>query len=163
MTGQSPKARRPQRAPTRQELAERDVYADRTARSVEAIRDSVRNWRNGLTGFITLVTTGIVIKGRETTTGLDTTWRATISSLIAIGLVMTTIGLWLALAAETAVDWEKRSLTDIRAEYGSLISYDVARASQAARKLNHSVLVVGFGAALLLTGLLLTWWAPYTK
>ena len=147
-------------APTRDELAERDAFTARTTGSLTAVRASAQTWRNGLAAFITLVTTGIVIKGRDTTTGLDTTWRGAITALIAGGLALTVIGLWQALTAEAGTDPEKRTLTDIRATYHTLAAYDIAVASRAARQLRRAKRVVGLAITLLLTGIILTWWAP---
>ncbi len=81
-------AHKPAAAPTAADLDERDRYARLTAASAETVRRSAQTWRNGLTAFITLVTTGVVIKGRDTTAGLAAGWRALVSVLIVGGLLL---------------------------------------------------------------------------
>ena len=79
--GPEPRARKPAQAPTKADLDERDRYAKLTAGSIETVRGSAQAWRTGLTAFITLVTTGVVIKGRDTTADLASGWRAVVTVL----------------------------------------------------------------------------------
>ena len=65
------RARKPAAAPSKADLDERDRYARLTAESLGTVRGSAQAWRNGLAAFITLVTAGVVIQGRDTTSGLS--------------------------------------------------------------------------------------------
>jgi hypothetical protein len=40
--------------------------------SAEAVRGSAKTWQTAITAFITLVTTGVIIKGRDSTTDVAT-------------------------------------------------------------------------------------------
>lgn len=156
----SPKARKPARAPSLADLSERDRYARLTAASIDAVRASAQTWRNGLTAFITLVTTGVIIKGASTTTGLTTSWRLVVTILIGGALVLASVGLWQALAAEAGTDPKQQTLHDIRAGYGTLTAYQVHLAAQAARRLQWGRRAVAAAVITLLAGIIASWWAP---
>ncbi|MBV9161691.1 MAG: hypothetical protein JO309_09815 [Pseudonocardiales bacterium] len=48
-------------------LAERDAFTALARQSLPEVRASAETWCNGLTAFLTLVTTTMIIKGRDTT------------------------------------------------------------------------------------------------
>lgn len=156
----TPPARKPRSAPTPGDLAERDQYAKLTASSLSAVQASAQTWRNGLAAFITLVTAGVVIKGRDTTSGLTSGWRAAVTVLVGAGLAMAVLGLWQALCAEAGTDAKKLTLVDIRAAHGTLAAYEVALAGRAAQRLQRGRYAVIAALVLLLAGIAATWWAP---
>ena len=155
-----PQASLPTRAPSQADLEERDQYAKLTAASMDSVRGSAQAWRTGLTAFITLVTTGVVIKGRDTTAGLADGWRATVTVLIGGGLLLAVVGLWQALAAEAGTDPKKQTLQSIRNLHGTLTAYEVHLAAQAARRLEWGRRAVAGAVVFLLAGIAVTWWAP---
>jgi hypothetical protein len=161
-TSPAPRARKPAQAPSRSDLDERDRYARLTAASVDTVRGSAQAWRNGLTVFITLVTTAVVFQGRDTTAGLTAGWRTAITILIGGGLLLAVLGLWQTLAAEAGTDPEKQTLQDIRAIHGTLTAYEIHLAASAARRLQWGRRAVAGAITALLTGIALTWWAPAT-
>jgi hypothetical protein len=158
--GRAPVARQPAHGPSKADLEERDRYAELTANSVHIVRTTAQAWRTGLTAFITLVTTGVVIKGRDTTAGLSTGWRVLITVLIGGGLLLAVVGLWQALAAEAGTDPQKQTLQDIRATYGTLSAYEIHLAGQAARRLQWGRSAVGAAVLFILAGIVVAWWAP---
>lgn len=155
-----PRASLPARPLSKVDLAERDRFAKLTAASADSVRGSAQAWRTGLAAFITLVTTGVVIKGRDTTTGLSAGWRATITILVAGGLLLAVAGLWQALAAEVGTDPKKQTLQGIRRDHGTLAAYEVYLAAQAARRLQWGRRTVAAAVVLLLAGIAVAWWAP---
>jgi len=158
----APQARKPDQAPSRSDLDERDRYAKLTSASTDTVRGSAQAWRNGLTAFITLITTAVVIQGRNTTTGLSTGWRTAVTILIGGGLVLAVVGLWQALAAEAGTDPELQTLQGIRAAHGTLTAYEVHLAAAASRRLQWGRRAVAGALTAFLTGIALTWWAPAT-
>lgn len=124
------------------------------------MRSSAQAWRTGLAAFITLVTTGVVIKGRDTTTGLSGGWRASITVLVAGGLLLAVAGLWQALAAEAGTDPQRQTLQSIRKKHGTLAAYEVYLAAEAARRLQWGRRMVAAAVVLLLAGIAVAWWAP---
>jgi hypothetical protein len=127
---------------------------------METVRASARTWRTGLTAFITLVTTGVVIKGRDTTAGLAGAWRAPVTILVGGGLLLAVIGLWHVLAAEAGTDPRKQTLQTIRKGYGTLDAYQVHLADLAASRLKTGRRAVAAAVVFLLAGIAVTWWAP---
>jgi hypothetical protein len=127
---------------------------------MNTVRECARTWRNGLTAFITLVTTGVVIRGRDTTAGLSGGWRTLVTVLIGGGLLLAVAGLWQALAAEVGTDPRKQTLQDIRAVHGTLSAYEVYLAAKAARRLQWGRRAVAAAVLFLLAGVAVTWWVP---
>lgn len=159
-TAPVPPPRKPAATPSKSDLTERDRYAKQAAACLDDVRASAQTWRTGLTAFITLVTTGVVIKGRDTTADLTSGWRALVTVLIGGGLLLAVIGLWQALAAEAGTDPKTQTLEDIRAAHGTLDAYDVYLADKASRRLQWGIRAVACAVALLLAGIVATWWAP---
>jgi hypothetical protein len=158
--GPVPRARKPAAAPTKADLDERDRYARLTAGSLDAVRGSAQAWRNGLAAFITLVTAGVVLQGRDSTSGLPGSWRAAVTVLVGGGLMLAVAGLWQALAAEAGTSPRSQTLHDIRAAHGTLAAFEVHLAAQSARRLQLARRAVAAAVTLLLAGITATWWAP---
>jgi hypothetical protein len=154
------RARLPQRAPSKADLDERDRYARLAAGSADTVRASAQAWRTGLTAFITLVTTGVVIKGRDSTSGLPVSWRVAVIVLVGGGLLLAVLGLWQALAAEAGTRPQKQTLQDIRAAYGTLTTYQVHLADSAAGRLRWGIRAATAAITLLIAGIAATWVAP---
>jgi hypothetical protein len=155
-----PRARLPERHLTRADLEERDRYAKLAAGSADTVRASAQAWRTGLTAFITLVTTGVVIKGRDSTAGLPANWRILVIVLVGGGLLLTVLGLWQALAAEAGTRPQKHTLQDIRDAYGTLTTYQVHLADTAAGQLRWGIRAAAAAITLLIAGIAATWVAP---
>lgn len=160
MTADLPPARRPAAPPSPSDLAERDRYAVVTAGALDAVRASAQAWRNGLAAFLTLVTTGIIIKGRDTAANLPTGWRALITLLIGGGLALAIVGLWQALAAEAGTSVRPQVIEDIRASNTTLDAYLLTLAHSAGERLRWGRYTVAGALVCLLAGIILTWWAP---
>jgi hypothetical protein len=156
----NPKPRKPATAPDRASLAERDRFADLHRTQSASLNATAQSWRNGLAAFITLVTTGLVIKGQDSAAALPTTWRLAVTLLLGGGLALTVTGLWLTLAAEAGSDMRLRSLPDIRREYGSLAGYELHVVDNGAKALARGRYAVALALVLLLAGIITTWWAP---
>ncbi|MGN9757926.1 hypothetical protein [Streptomyces sp. SD31] len=158
MTGYRP--RRPTSAPSAFDIAERDAFGEMSAASLDAVRSSAETWRNGLTAFLTLVTTGVVIKGRDTTSVLTTGWKTALTLLIGGGLLAALMGLWQALAAQAGTRPRATTLSAVHDRYGSVAAYKVALAVAAAQRLRRAQYLVALALTLLLAGIVVTWWAP---
>ncbi len=140
--------------------ADREAFDALVKDSVSSVRSMAAAWRTGLTALITLVTTGIIITGRTATTTLAVPWRIAVTAAIGGGLALALAGLWLALAAEVGARIRLQTLDDIRAQYASVQAYLVGQAASAGRRLQTARTMVGIALGLLVTGVLLTWWAP---
>ncbi len=158
--GRPPVARLPRSAPSKADLDERDRFAKVTAGSPDAVRASAQAWRTGLTAFITLVTTGVVIQGRNSTASLPAGWRAAAIAAVGGGLTLAMLGLWQALAAEAGTRPRKETLQEIRASYGSLTTYQAHLADTAAARLHWGIRAATAAIAVLFAGIVVTWVAP---
>jgi len=140
--------------------ADRAAFEALETEALPTVRAMVSAWRTGLTGLITLVTTGIILTGRTATTDLSPPWRAAITLTIGAGLGLAIIGLWHTLAAEVGTRTRLHTLDDIRARYASVQAYQTGQAAAAGARLHTARILVAAALALLLAGVLLTWWAP---
>lgn len=155
-----PVAATPAGRPRPVSAADREAFDALVTQSLSAVRSMAAAWRTGLTALITLVTTGIILTGRTATATLALPWRIAITLAIGAGLGLAILGLWHALAAEAGVRTRLHTLDDIRARYASVQAYQVGQAAAAGRRLQAARAVAAAALGLLLTGVLLTWWAP---
>lgn len=152
--------RKPSSGPSQGSLAERDAFAALARQSLPGVRGSAETWRNGLIAFLTLVTTGVILKGRDTTAGLPTSWRVLVTVFIGGGLVLAVVGLWRVLAAQAGTRYRLSTREDIRRAYGTVETYQVALADRATDDLNTGRRFVIAALAFLLIGIGVTWWVP---
>ncbi|MEV7094526.1 hypothetical protein AB0M80_17000 [Amycolatopsis sp. NPDC051045] len=152
--------RKPEGPPSEADLAEREAFNALVHESLTSVRSSAETWRNGLTAFITLVTTGIVIKGRESTSLLEVGWRVAVTAFLGVGLACAVLGLWQTLAAQAGTRAGTVHLTEVLRDYGSVAAYSVALAAAAARRMRRARILVGVALSFLLSGIVANWWAP---
>jgi hypothetical protein len=152
--------RRPSSAPSQGSLVERDAFTALARQSLPEVRASAEAWRNGLTAFLTLVTAAVIIKGRDTTAGLPTSWRVLVTVLIGGGLALAVAGLWRVLAAQAGTRYRLSTRQDIRRAYGTVDAYQIAVADQATDDLDTGRRLVVAALAFLLIGVGVSWWAP---
>lgn len=155
-----PARRRSASGPDRVGDTERAAFEALVTSSLPAVRASAQTWRNGLTALITLVTAGIVIQGRTGMADLATGWRAAITLLIGGGLAVAVAGLWQTLSAEAGSRADVQTLAGIHARHASVAAYQVALAGIAGRHLRRARVCVAVALALLVSGVVTTWWAP---
>ncbi|GAA2650791.1 hypothetical protein [Paractinoplanes durhamensis] len=149
----------PARAPAASDLAERDRFTELARESARAVRTSAEAWRNGLAAFITLVTTGVVLQGRNSVATLAVGWRVAATLLVAAGLTAAVAGLWQALTVQAGIP-VAIALPEVRRRFGSLQALEIATAVRDARRLRLARRWVAAALALLLAGVVVTWWAP---
>lgn len=154
--------RKPSAPPSPSSLAERDAFTALAHQSLQQVQASAEAWRNGLTAFLTLITTAVIIKGRDTTAGLAIPWRILITVLIGGGLALAVAGLWQVLAAQAGTRYRLSTRQDIHRTYHTIAAYHVALADQATRHLDTGRRLVLAALAFLLTGIGVSWWAQPT-
>jgi len=157
---QSPRARKPQGAPTAADLAERDAYAKVTADSAQAVRGSAKTWQAALAGFLTLATAGVFLKGRDSTADLPAGWKLFVVTSVGVGLLFAISALWHTVAAEAGTHPQRKTLQEIRNTYGTLNAYQVHLAVVSARRLRWAIYSAAVAMALLIVGIAATWLAP---
>lgn len=140
--------------------ADRQAFDAMVDQALPAVRSMAAAWRTGLAGLITLVTTGVILTGRTATAELTPPWLVAVTVAVGGGIACAVVGLWQALAAEVGSRATPISLADILARHASVRAYQAGVAAAASRRLQNARLVVALSLALLLTGVVLTWWAP---
>ena len=161
--GPAYRPRKPSSAPSEGSLAERDAFTALARQSLTEVRASAEAWRNGLTAFLTLVTTGIIIKGRDTIEGLSTAGRALVTVLIVGAVALAMAGLWRVLAAQAGTRYRLSARQDIQRAYGTIEAYQLAVADRATDDLDVGRRLVVAALAMLLIGIGVSWWAPTTQ
>ena len=141
-------------------VADREAFDALAREALPTVRSMAAAWRTGLTALITLIFTGIILKGRTDTTNLALPWRIAVTLSISAGLALAIVGLWQALAAEVGARTRLHTLDDIRARYASVQAYQAGQAAAAGRRLQTARTLVAAALGLILAGVLLTWWAP---
>lgn len=132
------------------------------ADSLSSVHESIRVWRNGLAGLITLISTGAVFIGRDSVKGVAEVWRLGIAGAMASGLLLASVGLWQTLVAEAGDKTRLRSLRTIHEQYDSVAAYKVSLAMQAGSCLRRARLVAGVALGVMLLGAFIGWFAPET-
>lgn len=120
---------------------------------------TAQTWRNGLAGFVTLLTSVLILKGSDIGK-VEEPRNYMVIALLALGAAAAIWGLWAALNAEapplTDVDY-----SDTVARHGSIAAYEqnIYRSSATAlAKARHRV----FAALVLLLAGSVTWWLSPT-
>lgn len=142
--------------------SEHEAFTALVARALPETRASAQAWRNGLSALITLVAAGAVISGHTTAAAMPTGWRLAVTVTIGGSLALAMRGLWLALAAEAGSRSQPQTLEEIHAHHATVAAYEVALANRAAQRLQTARDTTAVALALLLGGIILTWWAPST-
>ena len=140
--------------------ADREAFDILVKDALPAVRSMAAAWRTGLTALVTLVTTGVVLTGRNAAATLTVPWRIAVTLSVGLGLALALAGLWNALTAEVGARARLHTLDDIRDRYASVTAYQVGLAAAASRRLSTARIFVAASLVLLLAGVLLTWWAP---
>jgi hypothetical protein len=151
--------RRPDIGPSAEDLQQRERWNAYVESSLDTATASAEKWRTGLGAFVTLVTTGLLIKGPEAASDLRTGWRIALTVLLGGGLALAVMGLWLALMA-AAGSARPRSLEQLMSEFGSIDLMKVALARKAVRFLRGARGLVAVALVMLGAGLITWWWAP---
>lgn len=161
MTTTPPNPQHPPRPqpPTPESIADRAAFASLVDNSLDHAQSTAEKWRTGLASLVTIATTALILKGPEQSSDLSTGWRIPITALLAAGLVVAIVGLWLALSAAAGTPATK-TYESITRDYGSVKAYQVAEASASARLLRHARSTVVASLALFIAGMVTWWWAP---
>ncbi len=150
--------RLPPAGPSAADVADRDLWEKAAEGSLASVQAAAEKWRTGLAAFVTLVTSGLLLKGPEAASDLSDLWRTILTVLGGGGLALAVLGLWQALrAAGTA---SKLRYEDVIGRHGSFKQYQVAAANVASSSLGRARMLVGWSLMLLGITVFAWWWAP---
>ena len=154
-----PKFKKPDRAPTVEDLDNRQLWDTLSSSSLQSTQAAAEKWRNGLAAFITIVTGSLLFKGPGFATQVPTNWRALLSVLTGLGLAAAIGGLWLALRAAAGTP-AHLNLSDITRRFGGVKQFQVACAAKASEALRWGKLLVLLSLVTLGTAALCWSWTP---
>jgi hypothetical protein len=155
---ETPPFRKPAKAPSAATAADLNEWLELRDAGLARTTAKATVWRNGLAGFVTLLTSVLVLKGSDLTALAQPYRSMTIVGLLG-GTALAIIGLWFALAAEAPAEG-RASREAVIEKYGSVASYLqwVALASQ--KKLRLARRYVAAALILLLVGFASWWTGP---
>jgi hypothetical protein len=153
------RVRRPAHGPTPDQVADRDRWEALTTSSLPSVQAAAEKWRTGLAAFVTLVTGGLLLKGPQAASDLDTGWRVGITVLTGAGLALAVAGLWLALRAAAGAPGAV-SYPDIVRRFGGVRQFEVACARRASDALRRAKATMAVSLSLLALAIFAWWWAP---
>jgi hypothetical protein len=140
-------------------MANRAAFAALVDASLDSTRASAEKWRTGLAALVTLVTTALLVKGPEAINNLPTTWRIAVTALLGIGLFLALVGLWLALSATSGMP-SAVTYDAIMASHRSVKAFQISEANTVAKQLVWARIAAIAAMTLLVSGMLISWWAP---
>lgn len=148
----------PPSGPSALDVADRDRWEELTSTSLTSVRASAEAWRNGSAALITLVGSGLLLKGPASAQDLPWEWRLLLTCLVGLGLACALGGLGLALSAAAGVPTHETYTTVRKA--GGVQLYQLSIAKAAASTLKTARKQVTVALVLLLAAAVSSWWAP---
>lgn len=124
--------------------------------SLPRAQATAETWRNGLAGFVTLLTAAVVLKGPESADQMQAGWRFAVGLLIIVGVGLAIVSLWSALRAASP-RLAAAELGSTVAQWGSVQAAEVGAALQSAKLLTHAKFLMA-GALLALALGYGGWW-----
>lgn len=149
----------PTEGPTDQSLRRQREWERRIAANRADQVKRAETWRNGLSAFLTLILSALVVGGRDAIGGLAEPWKALIAGLIAVGLLLAVMGLWLTLTAQVGGRYAFVTRTGADPDSEPEI-VDAQAAGRIARLLDRARALVAAGFVLLAAGTIASWVAP---
>lgn len=153
-----PPFRKPDSAPSSSTASDLRAWQRLTEAGPSRAKEAAATWRNGLAGFVTLLTSALVLKGSDLADISGTPkWIAVVGCLG--GTVLAIAGLWRALAAEAPAEAQV-SYTSVMSESGSVAVYEQKQALSSQNALKDARRLVFWALVALVVGIGSWWLAP---
>ncbi|MEU4711184.1 hypothetical protein AB0G00_32645 [Nocardia salmonicida] len=152
--------RKPAKAPSpsaTRDIAEWDTLV---AGSLDRATATAEKWRTGLAGFVTIVTSVLLLKGPDSQK-IERPWNFLVIGLFVIGAGLLVGGLWHALSA-SAPQSRSQNYSDIVERYGTVRAYSIAVANSIYTSLERAKLLVISALAVFGMGIVAWWLVPQT-
>lgn len=150
--------RKPASAPASSTANDLRAWQRLTEAGPSRAKEAAATWRNGLAGFVTLLTSALVLKGSDLAdiSGFPK-WTAVIGCLG--GTVLAIAGLWRALAAEAPAEAQV-SYASVISGSGSVAAYEQQQALSSQTALRGARRLVFWALVALVLGIGSWWLAP---
>ncbi len=154
-----PRFRKPAKSPTATDLKNGAEWDDLVDTSLDRVTANAEKWRTGLAGFITIVTSLLLLKGPESVSKIALPWGPVVVLLLIVAVVLTVIGLWHAQAAAAPPEKMLDRTAFFRANV-TVRAGRVAAARQALGRLRSAQRLVTAALACLVLGIAMWWLVP---
>ncbi|GGN99368.1 hypothetical protein [Nocardia rhizosphaerihabitans] len=128
--------------------------------SLDRATATAEKWRTGLAGFVTIVTSVLLLKGPDSQK-IERPWNFLVIGLLVIGAGLLVGGLWHALSA-SAPRSRSQNYSDIVDRYGTVRAYSIAVANSIYTSLERAKLLVIAALAVFGMGIVAWWLVPQT-
>lgn len=137
-----------------------DDWEKLVSTSLERAQASAEVWRNGLAGFVTILTSVLILKGPEAASSMTFCWRVGVSALFLLGAAAAIAALWQALSAASPKLTIRESVDDVTNEWGSVEAFKVGTAGDVLARLSLAKGLMLVALGLLGAGYIMWWSAP---
>lgn len=137
-----------------------DDWEKLVSTSLERAQASAEVWRNGLAGFVTILTSVLILKGPEAASSMPLCWRIGVGALFLLGVAAAIAALWQALSAASPKLTIGKSVADVTDEWGSVEAFKVGNAGNVLSRLALAKGLMLVALSLLGVGYIVWWSAP---
>jgi len=137
-----------------------DDWNNYVANSLQRETASAERWRTGLAGFVTILTTALVITGPANVEGLAAEWKWLVVGLLGVGIITALRAAWVAQSAASPTSNGVEQLHELLEKWGSVRSYEVAVAASSASQLRIAKVYMAASIVALVLGVLAWWLVP---
>lgn len=158
MTSTPPPFRKPERGPTltaARDIAEWDALV---VGSIDRATATAEKWRTGLAGFVTIITSVLLLKGPDAQK-LERPWNYLVIALLILGVMLLLKGLWTALAA-SAPGSRTQNYAEVIDKYGSVRAYSITVANSIYSALDRAKVYVLCALIAFCAGIAAWWLVP---
>jgi hypothetical protein len=139
-------------------LKDEEEFNQAAATQLTNTRKTAENWKTGLAGLLTLVTTVLFIKGKSAIEDFTPGWRIVVGLLLLFALSLAVWATWLSLRAAFGTPKLVRA-SDIAAS-GGLTGWRLQQTESAIADMNLGRVLALVAAGLVALVLALSWWTP---
>lgn len=143
-------------ASTEAALRDEEELNQAAATQLSNTRKTAENWKNGLAGLLTLVTTVLFIKGKSTVDEFTPGWRIVVGVVLLAALAVAVWGTWLSLRAAYGTPKVVRA-ADVAAQ-GGLTGWRLDQTESAIGDLTVARILAVVAAGLIAVVIALSWW-----
>lgn len=137
-------------------LRDEEDFNQAAATQLSNTRKTAENWKNGLAGLLTLVTTVLFIKGKSTVDEFTPGWRIVVGVVLLAALAVTVWGTWLSLRAAYGTPKIIRA-ADVAA-HGGLTGWRLEQTESTINDLEVARILAVGAASLIAVVIALSWW-----
>lgn len=154
-----PRYRKPSSGPSPAFVQDMTAWTALVDSSIERASAAAEKWRAGLAGFITVVTSILILKGPDAAQKLPYPWNLVVVGLLVTGAVFAVRGLWYALSASAPPNATQHFQAIIK-EHGTIRAFGTHVANESHKQLAKAKRWVLAALIALIMGIVAWWIVP---